>query len=423
MENTWLRLDNAAKLYPAKMSAYDTCVYRVYAILKEKIQPDQLDQSISDLKKRFPTFYVKLRNGFFWNYYEPNDQNVILKPETGEITRLLDGRNNNGYLFSVQYNQSRISVEAFHALGDGAAAIEYLNALVFRYLTLLGHKIDPMGRIATIDQESNKEEMEDSYEKYYTGSQKREKRYNNAYQIKGTPFPHLTECGVLHGVMDSAALLNAAHRYQTTVTKFLTVLLVQSIWLAGGDDAEKQTLPICINIPVNMRKRLPSKTFRNFALFFTAKVDAMNTMGTFAEILSQIEREFEHNSSIYSLQRLLNANVSVEKSWWIACLPLAIKRIAINAVAHTINDNHLTSSLSNLGQIHLPDGMIPLIDHYGIIPPLGADMPVAVTAISSCGKTEITFMRKIRETEVEKNFFKSLESEGIHTTITTNQPE
>jgi hypothetical protein len=423
MENTWLRLDNAAKLYPAKMCADDTCVYRVYAILKEQIQPELLHKSVTDLRKRFPTFYVKLRNGFFWNYYEPNERELIVKPENGEIARLLNGRDNNGYLFSVQYDHDRISLEAFHALGDGTAAIEYLNALLYRYLTLRGYSIDPMGCIATIEQEPSEAEIEDSYDRYYTGPQKREKETSVAYQIKGTPFARVAECGVLHGIMDAAELVNAAHSHHTTVTKYLTVLLVQSIWLAAHDEDERQKRPICINIPVNMRNRLPSKTLRNFALFFTAQVAAMNTLGSFEEILSQVEREFEHNSSLSALQRLLNANVSVEKSRLISCLPLPIKRLAINTVARSISDNHLTSSLSNLGQVRLPDAMIPLIDHYGIIPPLGTDIPVVMAAISTCGKTEITFIRKITETEVEQFFFKSLACDGVNVILTTNIPE
>jgi hypothetical protein len=423
MENTWLRLDNAAKLYPAKMRPDDTCVYRVYAILKVRIQPELLRRCVFDLKKRFPSFYVKLKNGFFWNFYEPNNREPMIKPENGEIARLLDGRDNNGYLFSVQYDQYRISLEAFHALGDGAAAMAYLNALVYRYLTLLGYPIDPMGRVATIEQEPSEAEIEDSYERYYTGPEKREKESAVAYQIKGTPFAHTQECGVLHGIMDSTELVNAAHNNHTTITKYLTVLLVQSIWLAGHRDSERHKRPICINIPVNMRTRLPSKTLRNFALFFTVEIAPMETLGSFSDILLQVDREFESNSSLPALQRLLNANVSVEKSLLVSCLPLPIKRLVINLVARSISDNHLTSSLSNLGQVCLPDAMIPLIDHYGIIPPLGSDIPEDVAVISACGKTEITFMRKIRETEIEQLFFKSLVRDGVNVTVTTNIPE
>ena len=96
MEKYWLRLDNAAKMFPAKVSAEDTCVFRVYAILRDEVKPETLQQSVLDLKKRFPTMYVRLRDGFFWHYYEPNDRDLKVRPESGEITSLMDGHHNDG---------------------------------------------------------------------------------------------------------------------------------------------------------------------------------------------------------------------------------------------------------------------------------------------------------------------------------------
>ncbi len=420
MEATWLRLDNAAKLYPAKMSADDTCVFRVYAILKEEVQPSLLQESVLDLKMRFPTLYVKLRNGFFWNYYEQNEKNPSVNPESGYISSLMDGYNNNGYLFSVQFFRCRISIEVFHALGDGTTAITYLNALLYRYLTLLGHQIDPMGRVATCDQQPCDTEKEDSYSKYYTGKQKRDSESSIALRIKGTPFPSPRVYGVMHGVMNSAEIVNAAHRFHTTVTQYLTALFIQSIWLACTGDGDRYKCPICINVPVNMRNLLPSKTLRNFSLFITVHMEAMESLIPFDEILACVEREFSQKVRVPILQKLMNANVSVEKSKLIACFPLTFKRIGIDTVARFICKNHLTSSLSNLGQIQLPDEMIPFVEHYGMIPPLGADMPLDMSVVSTCGKTEITFMRSIQEANVERHFFSALVRDSIMVTLTSN---
>ncbi len=421
IETAWWQLDNAAKLYPAKMNADDTCVFRVYAILKEVVRPEVLQQSVLDLKRRFPTLYVKLRNGFFWNYYEPNERDLLVRPEKAEIAGLLDGHRNNGYLFSVQYCGRRVSVEAFHALGDGSTALTYLNALIFRYLTLLGHVIDPMGKIATCDQEPTAAETEDSYTKYYTGMQKRDAAAIDALRVKGTQFAAPGNCGVLHGLMESDKLVQAAHRSNTTVTKYLTALLIRAVWLAADDD--RCRYPICVNMPINMRKMMPSVTLRNFSLYFTVHMPVMETLLPFEDIVSCVDREFAHYARLPVLQQLLNANVAVEKSKWIALLPLPIKRLAINAVSRLISGNHLTTSLSSLGQIDLPEGMARHVEYYGLIPPLGKDMPLDVSVVSSCGKTEITFMRNIRETNVERRFFSALTRRGVPVELTTNLPE
>lgn len=120
---------------------------------------------------------------------------------------------------------------------------------------------------------------------------------------------------------------------------------------------------------------------------------------------------------------MLNANVAVEKSRLISLLPLPVKRIAIDAVSRFLSVNHLTSSLSNVGQVDLPDGMVPFVERYGLIPPLGADMPMDVSVISSCGKTEVTFVRNMRESDVERQFFSALVRDGVMVTLTTNLPE
>lgn len=420
MDARWLKLDNAALLFPAKVSVDDTCVFRVYAILKEEVRPGALQQSVLDLKRRFPTLYVKLRDGFFWHYYEPNERDLIVRQESGEITRLLDGHKNNGYLFSVQYHERRISVEVFHALGDGGTAIEYLNALLLRYFTLLGYAIDPMGKVLTFDQEPCEAEIEDSYTKYYTGREKREKPAGFAYRIKGTLFPVPGNFGVLHGVMESDTLVKAAHVHRTTVTKYLVAQLIRSIWLAGEGDCDRLKLPVCVNVPVNMRKILPSRTLRNFTLYFTVRHEAMAALEPFADTLACVDREFAHSCRLPVLQRLLNANVSVQKSRMISLLPLPVKHIAIDVISRFLSKNHLTSSLSNLGQVDLPDGMATFVERYGVIPPLGDDMSICMSVISSCGTTEVTFMRSIQETNVEREFFGAMVRDGVPVMLTTN---
>jgi len=39
--------------------------------------------------------------------------------------------------------------------------------------------------------------------------------------------------------MESERLVDAAHRYHTTVTKYLTAVFVQSIWLAAREDGDR----------------------------------------------------------------------------------------------------------------------------------------------------------------------------------------
>src|SRR5699024_291719 len=79
----WLRLDNAAKIYPAIKDKELTSVFRITAELKEKIKAKQLLKAVQAVDKRFPYFKVKLRPGFFWYYLEPDDQPITVLADEG----------------------------------------------------------------------------------------------------------------------------------------------------------------------------------------------------------------------------------------------------------------------------------------------------------------------------------------------------
>ena len=73
----WYKLDNSAKVYPILISDRYTYVFRLSAILTELIDSEKLYQAITESKKRFPSFFVKLKRGFFWYYFEENLRNPV----------------------------------------------------------------------------------------------------------------------------------------------------------------------------------------------------------------------------------------------------------------------------------------------------------------------------------------------------------
>ena len=51
----WLKLDNAALIFPAVRRRDWTNTFRVSATLREKIQPDMLQKAVDMLMPRFPS--------------------------------------------------------------------------------------------------------------------------------------------------------------------------------------------------------------------------------------------------------------------------------------------------------------------------------------------------------------------------------
>ena len=62
----WMRLDNAAKIYPAAKRRNWSNLFRVSATLTEKIDTGVLQSALDATVKRFPSIAVRLRKGMFW---------------------------------------------------------------------------------------------------------------------------------------------------------------------------------------------------------------------------------------------------------------------------------------------------------------------------------------------------------------------
>ena len=140
-ELDWLRLDNAARIYPAIISRRITSMFRLAVILKDEINPDLLKTAVDNIAKRFPYYRVRLKSGFFWEYLEESNENISVSKERLPPCQM-PRRKDRGYLFRILYFKKRIAVEFSHIITDGTGAMEFLKALLYEYLVLVGHDID-----------------------------------------------------------------------------------------------------------------------------------------------------------------------------------------------------------------------------------------------------------------------------------------
>ena len=69
----WLRLDNAAKIYPAARRRNWSNVYRQSVTLTDGIDKEVLKNALDITVKRFPSIAARLRRGMFWYYLQQVD--------------------------------------------------------------------------------------------------------------------------------------------------------------------------------------------------------------------------------------------------------------------------------------------------------------------------------------------------------------
>lgn len=406
----WYRLDNVAKIYPVVKSDLASNVFKVTASLNQEIDPNKLQEAVCQCRKRFPTFYVKIRKGLFWYYYEPNDKEPLVMPESSYVCEPIDIYKNNWFYFTFFYYKNRISLEIFHGLTDGKGALEFLKTVIYRYLELSGYPQSADGIILHPEHNPSEGESEDSYLKSYSLSGKVKSGFVRAYKMRGTPFPQ-GGAGVNIGTVNTNSLLNVARARGATISQYLSALYIYCIMLTGKTE-KTESRPINVTIPIDMRKYYHSITLRNFFLIF--KLSVLKKKGEepdFDRILQIVKKQFGTELTTDNLQKTLNSNVYLEKNIAARFVPLAIKYIIIKLANFFSGGASNTTNMSNLGEVKLPNSMKEHVQSFDISFVLGKRSTHNIALISYNGNTTICLTRKVVEDDLDNMFFLKLKED------------
>ena len=82
----WYKLDTAALIFPAIKQHNWNNIFRVSVSLKEDVDPSVLQTAVINLMPRFPSFYVRLRRGLFWNYLEGIEEPPVVRRDYEEAS-------------------------------------------------------------------------------------------------------------------------------------------------------------------------------------------------------------------------------------------------------------------------------------------------------------------------------------------------
>ena len=163
----WLRLDNAAKIYPAARRRNWSNVFRQSVTLCEDVDTEILKSALGIVVKRFPSIAARLRKGLFWYYLQEVKSAPEILEEYSYPLCFMDSSQLRKCAFRVIVYKNRIAVEFFHSLTDGTGALIFLKNLVAEYLEQR-HGISIPFEHGIIDRKAapSEEELEDSFLKY-----------------------------------------------------------------------------------------------------------------------------------------------------------------------------------------------------------------------------------------------------------------
>lgn len=418
----WMRLDNAAKIYPAALRKKWSNVFRLSATLSEPVDRDVLRAALDVTLRRFPSIGVRLRKGIFWFYLER-------VPEVPEITEEqsyplvhMSYASIRECAFRVVVYKNRIAVELFHALTDGTGGMIFLKTLLAEYLSRkYGISVPNTDGVLCRMDEPSPEELEDSFIKN-AGTVSAGRKEATAYRLTGTTEPdgfvHLTTF-----MLDAAEVKEKAHKHSATVTEFLTAAMMQAILRLQAEKVPHRSRrkPVKVLVPVNLRSLFPSKTLRNFALFITPELDPKLGDYSFDEICKSVHHRMGIDNTAKQMSMKIAANVNSEKSPILKVMPLFVKNAAMKAVFDAVGERKSCLCMSNLGNVRLPEVMRQYVTRMDFIIGVPSCSAYNCALLSYGGTTYINLVRSIEEPELEMHFYKVLRELGIHVKVESNQ--
>ena len=418
----WMRLDNAAKIYPAAKRRNWNNFFRISATLAEPVDRAVLAAALDVTVRRFPSIAVRLRRGVFWYYLEEIPHTPPIQDEKSCPLAHAPFRQVRQCAFRVLVYRDRIAVEFFHALTDGTGGLIFLKTLVAEYLTQkygvsIPAEYGVLGRL----EEPDPEELEDSFLRY-AGDVKASRKESTAYHLSGTP--ERDGYKNLITMMLSAEEVRAYTKSRgLSVTELLCAAMMQAILDLQAEKVRdpRRRKPVKVLVPVNLRGLFPSRTLRNFASYITPELDPRMGECSFKELCGEVHHRMGLENNRRTMRAKFAANVASERSPVLRVMPLFIKNIAMKAVFDAVGERKSCLCLSNLGNVQLPEAMAAYVRRMDFIIGVQAAAPHNCGVVTWNGTMYINCIRSIREPELEMHFYRVLRKLGLHVTVESNQ--
>ena len=417
----WMKLDNAAKIYPAALRRNWSNVFRLSATMTETVDVDILQSALDVTVRRFPSIAARLRKGMFWYYLEQIPQAPKIQQELSHPLGRMTMKEIRNCAFRVIAHKDRIAVEFFHALTDGNGGLIFLKTLVAEYIQQKYGVLAPFEK-GVLDRLENPaaEELEDSFLKH-SGDVSASRKESTAWHASGTPTPD----GFIHLTcfrMNVRQVIQKAHEYHISLTAFITAAMLQALLELQQEVTHRRPAkPVKVLVPVDLRRIFGSRTLRNFVLYTTPEVDPRLGEYDFQEICNIVHHHMAMDITPKRMRSKIATNVSSEKSPLLRVVPLFLKNMVMKAAFDAVGECKSSLSLSNLGAAQMPEEMKPYVTRLDFILSPQARFPHNCGAVSYGDALNVNMVRNIQESDLEYHFFKVLQRQGISVLVESNQ--
>ncbi len=420
----WLKLDNAAKIYPAARTRNWSNLFRLSATLCDDVDTEILKVALGVTVRRFPSVAVRLSWGAFWYYLEELASPPEIKGEFGHPTENMKYADIRKCAFRVLVFGKRIALEFFHSITDGTGGMIFFKSLLAEYIERkYGEKVPCEKGVVDRRSEIDEGELEDSFIKH-AGDVTIGRKESTAYFLDGTK----EKDGFVHAltfIAETDDVRKLAKSYGVSVTALLCAVMMQAFAEIQEERVPNRIKrkPIKIMLPVNLRNIFPSKTLRNFALYIIPEITPAMGDYSFEEICRSVHHQMGFELSANRMRARITTNVNDEINPIVKIAPLFLKNAVMKGVFNAVGEKTSCVTLSNLGAVELPEEMSKYVERFDFTLNVPSRNHNNCSVISFGGKMYISFVRNIEEPILEYKFHKILRDMGVRMKVESNYRE
>jgi hypothetical protein len=123
------------------------------------------------------------------------------------------------------------------------------------------------------------------------------------------------------------------------------------------------------------------------------------------------------------MSKVIATNVNDERNPLVRLIPLPIKNLVMKSVFDRVGEKKSCLSVSNLGQVKLPEAMMPYVERLDFILGVQASAPSNVGVLSFGDSLYINMIRNIKESNLELHFYRVLRDMGLSVEVQSNTRE
>jgi hypothetical protein len=391
----------------ALIRKHHTNIFRFIITLNETVNPELLQNAVNKVHHRFPTIFAGFHHGFFKYTQVPAEK----PPQVAEDPGLLINMTHEEIAqcaCRVYYMENQVIIESFHALTDGYGMIAAFSTLIAEYLRCKYNLQISVGYpVFDLTENPKEEETEDSYLKY-ADSKPLHMPSRYSYQLPGMD----PKCGPVHRetfVYPVEELLTCARKYGVSITALLSAVMASSIMELQHQRMEKKLCPVRIMVPIDLRKIFYSKTLRNFILYALPTMEVSEYGCSTKELALRFSQQIKDHLRKENLGGIIAYNVRTQNMPLFRMLPSKLKCGLMRVAYRFFGESNSSLTMSNLGNIALPEVMIPHVKSVILTMMPRVRSPYNCGMYSYNGNFYINLCRFPKDSQIEEIFQRNRE--------------